>query len=209
MNDSEKASFVTAIGAMLETFGQEATKPILHGYWLGLGDLELGDLQAAVAKAIRSCDRLPRPVELRRLAGEKTKDQRAIAAWGDVLRASSLGSYRHIDFQDRVINAVIRNLGGWPKFLERFDSEDGEKWARIDFLKTYVAFVEGGVDGEACKPLPGLSQASLVNGEVVAPVPRRIACAADRAGEPRISQVAKLRKLVLTHAINASDSGQF
>lgn len=181
MQTSDKPDFATAIGAMLETFGQETTKPILHGYWLGLQDLPLQAVQSAVAQAIVTMDRIPKPVDLRRLAGEQTGDQRAIAAWNDVLRAVPLGSYKHVDFRDCLINATIRNLGGWPSFLNRIGSAEGEKWARIEFLKTYATMAASGVSGEVCLPLPGLAEATASGGELRAPEPVRIACDAERA----------------------------
>jgi hypothetical protein len=183
----DKGPFSIAMAALLETFGQQATKPTLYGYWLGLNDLPLESVQAAVATAIRSADRLPRPVELRRFAGEQTGEQRAIAAWSDVMAAVPLGPYKHIDFGDKLVNASIRSLGGWPSFLQRFGDAESEKWVRLDFLKTYTALLAGGVTGEACEPLPGISVAEATGGVVGDPVPRRIACSPDRAAQPKLA----------------------
>jgi hypothetical protein len=185
MGDDDKAPFSVVIGAMCETFGQQATKPILHGYWLGLQDLRLEDVQRAVSVAIRSATSLPKPVELRRFAGEQTGEQKALAAWGDVLRAVAIGPYKHVDFQDKLVNAAVRNLGGWPTFCGRFTDEESEKWARLEFIKAYQAFAAGGVDGEVCLPLPGISQAEPIDGEPRTPIPRLIACSPDRAKEPK------------------------
>lgn len=186
MNDRDKQQFALAIGAMLETFGQEATKPILHGYWMGLQDLTLEQVQAAVSRAMGTCERKPTPVELRRLVGEQTSEQRAISAWGDVLRAVPRGAYKHIDFADKLVNAAIRNLGGWPTFVGRFTDEESEKWARLEFIKAYQAFAAGGVDGEACEPLPGLAQMTSIGGNLCAPIPLRIECTPDRARMPKL-----------------------
>lgn len=195
MVESDRQAFGTAIGAMLETFGQQATKPILLGYWLGLKDLTLDALQYAVACAIQQSERVPRPADLRRFAGEKTNDQRAIAAWDDVLKAVPFGSYKHVDFADKLINATIRNLGGWPGLLDRFDGSEGEKWARIEFLKAYATMAAGGVNGEACAALPGLAQATAIGGVVQDPVPVQIACDIERA---------RLAEQVNRPAINAA-----
>jgi hypothetical protein len=184
MVDSDKPAFAAAIGAMLETFGQQATKPILHGYWLGMQDLPLEAVQRAVAVAITQSERTPRPVDLRRLAGEQTAEQRAIAAWGDVQRAVPRGAYKHIDFADRLVNATIRNLGGWPTFIARFSDEESEKWARHEFLKTYQSLSSSGVNGEACLPLPGLSERTAIGGVLQAPVPLRIECDTGRMKLP-------------------------
>lgn len=182
MDNTQKADFALAIGAMLETFGREATKPLLHGYWIGLNDLDLNRVQTAVVLAIRECKSLPSPNELRRLVGaEFNDDERSIAAWNDALKAVPLGPYRHVDFQDKTINAVIRHLGGWVTFLDRFQDSDGEKWTRLEFIRAYKNMHHTGVTGDAIKPLPGLSQVSVVNGNVLDPIPRLIACDATRA----------------------------
>lgn len=184
MDDSHKIPFSEAVGALLATFGIEATKPVLRGYWLGLQDLTIEAVQFAVARAIRSADRLPRPAELRKLAGEGSVEERAVNAWGDVLGALPKGSYRSIDFADRLINATIRNLGGWPSFLSRFTDAESEKWARLEFLKTYQSIASSSVGAEACAPLVGLSKATAIGGNLCAPVPVRIECDAVRMRLP-------------------------
>lgn len=188
MNSSDKEKFAFAIASLFETFSQETTKPIMNGYWLGLGDLSLEAVQGAVALAIRESDHLPRPAELRRLTGEQTKaEDRAIAAWGDVLKAIPLGAYKHLDFADKLVNATIRNLGGWPSFLSRFTDAEAEKWARIEFCKAYSSFASSGVNGEAIAPLPGLSEVTIsASREIVPAVPVRIQCDANRAAAPRL-----------------------
>lgn len=172
----DKPEFATAIGAMCAAFGTDASKALMLGYWMGLQDLTLQAVQGAVARSIRECERLPAPVELRRLAGERTAEAGAIAAWGDVLKAIPLGPYRHVDFDDRLINATVRNLGGWPTFLGRLVDVDSEKWLRIEFVKCYAMLANSGVSGEMCAALPGLSVATVRNGSLVAAVARRIAC---------------------------------
>lgn len=175
-------AFRAAIGALALSFGKEATIATYDAYWLGLSDLPLPAVEHAVAQAIRTCEHFPRPVDLRRLAGEKTTEQRAIAAWSDVQGALSIGSYKPVDFEDKVINATIRNMsGGWPAFLERFTGSEETKWARADFIKAYASLSNAGVNGEACAALPGLSQKTAIGGEVVDPRPVRIGCDVDRA----------------------------
>lgn len=193
MRPSDLLAFRNAISAVCLTFGREATDPLFDAYWMGLSDLSIESLQLACAEAIRTCTFFPKPVELRRLAGEQTGEQRAIAAWGEALNAGSLGAWRHVSFDDKLINATIRNLGGWPAFVDRLDGDKQQDFARVNFLKTYQAFAAGGVDGEACKPLPGLSEATSVGGVQQAPIVHRIACSPDRAKlqQPAIENVPR------------------
>ena len=51
MNESDKARFGIVINALAAGFRIEATKPLLHGYWLGLRDLSVKDLEHAAARA--------------------------------------------------------------------------------------------------------------------------------------------------------------
>lgn len=175
MDESKKGAFGVVISAMLETFGQEATKARLLGYWLGMRDLELGQVEEAVGRSLQTATRLPAPAELRELVLGGSGQDRAMAAWGDVLKAIAEGPYRHVDFEDKLINAAIRLLGGWPSFLGRFEEAESEKWARLDFVKMYGSLVSSGVNGDACRPLAGLSVAEA-SGGIHEPVPRRIGC---------------------------------
>lgn len=183
MQSHNSEDFGVAVGALAATFGVEATKPLILGYWMGLSDLELSDVQRAVSRAMRECQFMPRPIELRRLAGQDTPEAAAMIAWGDVERAIGLGPYKHVDFTDKLVNAVIRNMGGWPSFLGRLSDAESEKWARIEFLKCYGVFAQRGVDGESCEPLPGLSEKSVVAGNLAEPKVHRIVCTAQPASE--------------------------
>lgn len=180
MDDSLKADFGVAVSAMFEAFGQEVTTPRLLGYWIGLRDLELPIVEAVVAKAIRDCKHLPTPSELREFAGHTSASDRAVLAWNDVLRAVPYGPYKHIDFEDPCCNAAIRMLGGWPGFVARFSDVESEKWARLDFLKTYQSISQAGVDGDVSRPLPGLAEVQSSGGKVISFKPVRIGCDASR-----------------------------
>lgn len=191
MVEADKKDFAVAVGALFASFGQDSTQALMQGYWLGLNDLELHQVQIAVASALKRCKFLPRPAELRDLLGlNVSEEDTAVAAWSDVLRAVRLGPYKHIDFQDKLCNAVIRNLGGWVNFVQRFSDAESEKWTRLDFLKCYKAFAKSGVNGELIAPLQGLSEREVINGQLCLPMPRKIACDANRSETPYITHFA-------------------
>lgn len=183
MNSSDIPNFQNCIRALFAAFGQECTEASLNGYWLGLADLEITQVQKAVAIAIRSTKFVAKPFELRDLIGlVVNEDTRAQAAWLDVQKALRLGPYKSVDFDDKLCNAVIRVLGGWPNFVARFSSSREEEFARHAFLKAYKNFVASSVNGEACLPLQGLSQVSMIAGSVAGPI--RITCEDERAKLP-------------------------
>ncbi len=150
----------------------EASEAMLQVYFLALADLTPDQMQTAVLRAIRELPRMPRPAELRELAGVNVaEDTKAVEAWSDVQRAVAIGPYKWIDFGDQRINATIRSMGGWPNFLESFGDAESEKWARHNFLKAYLT-VGDRLSPESCRPLIGLGEKTCVAGKMVDPVVR-------------------------------------
>ncbi len=190
LTDDDRIDFATALSGLFESFQREMTDGVMHGYWLGLGDLTLREVQLAIVAAIRSCERLPTPHELRKLVGQSVSTQdNAIHAWSIALNAVAIGPYKHVDFADKTINATIRGFGGWPQFVASFDSAEAEKWVRIEFIKNYAALRASGVNGEIAKPLAGLSEKQVIGGMLCDPVPVRIECktAIRIAGKPTVA----------------------
>ena len=161
---------------LFKAFGTKPDEDMVAAYAVALCDIEPAKLQGAVVAAIRECEFMPRPVEIRKLAGvHAASEDRAVAAWGDVLRAVPLGPYKSIDFADSRINATLRLLGGWSAAVARFSSVEDEKWFRMEFLKTYQS-IGGCISDEQKRPLMGLSEKQVVRGQIVDPVPVRIGC---------------------------------
>ena len=181
MMDSDRLEFGTHLTALLETFGQEGTKALLLGYWHGLNDLPIAVVKDAIGQALRQCERLPRPAELRKLVGQQiTPESKAIAAWSEATKAVSIyGPYKSIAFEDRIVNAVIRHLGGCPNFCSKL-TESEEQWVRKDFIRVYQTFVVGGVSAEALMPVAGLNEVEVVNGVVGTPIPKLVRCTEER-----------------------------
>ena len=170
MNAEDKDQFEKCIRALFAAFGQECTNATLSGYWMGLSDVTIMQVQKSVGIAIRSTKFVAKPFELRDMLGLVVSNEtRAIEAWGDVQRALMIGAYKSVDFEDTLINATIRSLGGWPNFVARFTDSLQEEFARHAFCKTYRNLASSYVDGDACKPLQGLSQVTMVAGKVVGP----------------------------------------
>lgn len=157
MTDDDYDEFSDAIEKLFLAMGAESTPMTYRAYWLGLSDLTLHQLRSAIALAVMTCRFVPKPIELREFVFGKHED-RAELAWTELQRAIPLGPYKHIDFADRVINATVRSLGGWPTFLARFTGAESEKWARADFLKTYSKLAACKLSDEAVAYLPGITE---------------------------------------------------
>lgn len=155
MRSIDKAQFAGLLEALATTFGKQVDKAMLLGYWMGLSDLTESALERACMKAIRTCKFMPKPAELRELAGILSPAAQAALAFADVDRALAVcGYYRSPNFEDVVINATIRNLGGWLRVCE-LSPEEFDKWFRKDFERVYAIYAERGVGTEAGQPLIG------------------------------------------------------
>ena len=103
---------------------------------------------------------MPPPAKLRELAnaGETSHGDRAVLAWGAFEKAvQGIGYYRSPDFDDPIINATCRNLGGWMAACCT-EGEEFDKWYRQRFLKTYEVLSRRGVGDEESAPLIGCVQ---------------------------------------------------
>lgn len=175
-----KRRFAIAMAAMGEVYRQRLTDATLLGYELGLGDLPIVDIEAAIAKAIRSSKFMPTPAELRVLAGASDPiEGRAEIVWAKVLRVvRDLGYTRSVSFvDDPLVNATIRTLGGWVAFCNRYTDElDADKWLRKEFCDTYRALCTRGVPANLCGPLVGAFDAhNLLHAPSYVRQPQRIA----------------------------------
>jgi hypothetical protein len=152
---TDRPVLIRLIAALAATFNREADEATFQGYELGLGDLPIEAVQRAVTRAI--CERrfMPSPAELRELSGELLPADRAIKAWEAFEKAVARhGYYTSVDFDDQLINATVRNLGGWERVSEK-EGDEFSKWLRKDFERVYLAFLRSGVSAEAAAPLIG------------------------------------------------------
>lgn len=139
MTDADRAKFAESIVAMAATFGREVDQPALLGYWYGLCDLNVDDVQRAIIAGIRTKKFMPAVAELRELAGELPPATRALVAWDALCRAvAEHGGYRSVAFDDPALTASIRQLGGWQRICDT-PADQFDVWLRKDFLSIYVA----------------------------------------------------------------------
>lgn len=155
MRPNDEREFAKTVTALAATFRQESSAALIQGYWMGLSDLTLADIQSAAAKAIQTSKFMPTPRELRELASTMLPTDRAALAWDAAVNAVNFhGYYDSVDFDDRLINAVIRGMGGWMRFNERIEAEDNV-WLRKEFEKLYATYARTGVGSEAVAYLGG------------------------------------------------------
>ena len=152
--------FAVLFEALCAAFRVEPSEPLAMAYWLGLKDLDAAAFEQAVGRAMREAEHMPKPVELRRLAGERTEEERSVVAWSQVRDAvRRVGAYGSVDFDDPAINAALRAMGGWPR-LCGLNGDEFDVWAAKEFARQYAAWSALRVtpESEQARPLPGLSE---------------------------------------------------
>jgi hypothetical protein len=154
----DRKAFSEVMQLLAATYSKEATIDLIEAYWGALKDLPLEDVQFAAQTARMRMEYMPRPAHLRKLAGDVEPDHRAAIAWEVVRKAiGQYGTYQSIDFDDPVINATIRNLGGWIE-LGRKKGQDFNVWTRKEFERIYQAIYSSGVTEEASAYLVGITE---------------------------------------------------
>lgn len=156
MELADKEQFVRNLTGLLESFQRTASEATFRGYWIGLSDLDIGPVVAGIQRSIRESRLMPSPAELRVFCGAVDPADMSIMAWSVVLKSIGIGPYRSVCFDDGVVNATIRNLGGWPRLFESLRNRNDEYWYRHNFVRTYAALARSSVNGDACQYLAGL-----------------------------------------------------
>jgi hypothetical protein len=153
MENQDRKAFADCIQALAAAFRTETSPALFESYWMGLDDLPLNAVLAAVKQAARKCRFMPVPAELRELAG--AGGQAAVLdAWQAVVGAiRSVGHYRSVDFGP-VVNAVVRNLGGWRRLCDA-DSDELHSFLRKDFERIYATTAQRPPESLDSRPLLG------------------------------------------------------
>ena len=146
---------------LAEAFGQKITPIRLMAYEVGLSDVPLASLNAAVVRAIRESRFMPSVAVLRELCGVASghidvKD-RPTLAWQAVRAAiSKVGGYDSPSFDDAAIHATIRELGGWPLLCDT--PIDEIHWLEKRFCATYSALCSVKLPSDQTKRLTGITE---------------------------------------------------
>ncbi len=163
MKPADKKAFFALILSVGEMFDKGLTEPTLQLFWESLEDLGLSQVRHGVAKHLRDPKRgqfMPKPADIRRYS-TGASDRDPVHAWSEVERAMTrLGAYATVQFEDSVINLIIRDMGGWPWICSR---DIDEPWTQKEFERRYEAYRDSGQGSN--EPLMGLhEQANRASG---------------------------------------------
>lgn len=132
--------------AFLEVQRVRVTPDALRMWIDAFSDLSMAQLSDALRRFTKEGSEFPTPAAVRKFAGhgEAGIDDRAAVAWACVRRSvRSIGPYDSVSFDDPIINAAIRNMGGWETICEM--PHDQVDWKAKEFVSTYKTIVRTGI----------------------------------------------------------------
>lgn len=158
MQASDYERFADAWALAWETCGRAISPGAIELAFEALRPHDLGAITAALTAHVRDPEVgqfPPKPADVVRHI-EGAPEQRAALAWAKLRQAvRRVGPYRSVAFDDAIIHAVIRDLGGWAASGEWRTEE--LPFREQDFRRAYRAYASRG--GLAYPPyLLGISQ---------------------------------------------------
>lgn len=171
MRDEDKPSFAELVQAVYAFYGKDVSPFALDVWWSALRRFDLDAVQRAFSLHCQDPDRgqwLPKPADIVRLLDGGSGD-RSLVAWSKVEKAiREIGPCQSVIFDDPVIHAVVRDMGGWVGLCEVTDEE--LPYRAAEFRKRYQGYMLRGPGGYP-KQLTGIHEAENVRNGFAAPEP--------------------------------------
>jgi hypothetical protein len=142
MQASDQPEFLRLMASLGSLYGKPMDKPLVEMYWGALQRFELSEVKQALQAHIHHPDTgkyMPKPSEVVcQLQG--TGQTQSLQAWSKVSEAiRGVGGYESVVFDDAVIHAVIRDMGGWIRLCQVLNSE--LPFRGRDFEARYAGYV--------------------------------------------------------------------
>lgn len=149
-----KTAVATSVTILAENYQRTVAKNTFTAYELGLRGLSPEQISIATQLALEHCRFMPPPAELRELITHRAQD-RAVKAWAVFERAVvRIGYLRSVNFDDPIVNATIRALGGWQACCG-MPADEFDSFLPKRFQETYCALLRTGISAEQAEPLLG------------------------------------------------------
>lgn len=160
---SRRERIADAICMMAEAFQAKISAIGIEAYLAGTADIPVEAVETACATAIVGMKWMPKVFELRQMAGASigtiSAPDRAILSWAAVRSAIiRVGSYETVWFDDPIVTATIRALGGWPRLCDTPSGEKLDTWMQKEFCALYEIYSNQGIDASKAAPLEGLHE---------------------------------------------------
>lgn len=142
MKPSDVTEFTRVLSSLSTLYGKPMSKPWVELYWAALQRFDLTEVKRALQAHVNHPDTgqyMPKPADVARFLQGDSRTQ-ALQAWSRVLNATrEVGSYTSVIFDDPLIHAVIRDMGGWVTLCQMREKE--LPFREQNFMARYVGYV--------------------------------------------------------------------
>lgn len=153
-DDIEAFSRMLTLAA--QQYGRALSPELAMMYFDGLSHLPLEAVRDALGRHLRDPDVgqfMPKIADIIRKTDGGGNDAAYLALIAVQRAFSSPGAWESVSFDDPAINAVVRDMGGWPALCAR-DAEEWNRFGAQDFMRRYRVYRERGA-ADAPEHLPG------------------------------------------------------
>lgn len=141
--------FAKLFVALSEYYNRDVSSLMLDLYWHPLKRYSIPDIQRAIGQHLQDTESgvyFPKVADFIRILDGGNKENAALA-WTKVEDAiKHVGTYADVVFDDPIIHAVVRDMGGWVCFGD----VHLDKWPFVgnDFRSRYAAYRSRGLSGQ-------------------------------------------------------------
>lgn len=128
MEINEKKAFFASLAVIAETVNRKISPILMKAYWACLKDYSFTEVQRALSEILKNPDikkhpYFPLPAEVVEVI-EGDINSKSLLAWTEVVRAiRRIGHYDSVVFSDKLIHAVIQDMGGWIQLCQSTQKE--------------------------------------------------------------------------------------
>lgn len=141
MDEKDYKPFIAELTGVMSFYRLDITKFTANMWWGICKRFSLEQIRKAFQVHVQDPEQgvfAPKPANIVKIL-EGTRTDNSRTAWGRVLESMSrVGAYTDVVFDDHVIHAVIKDLGGWPTVCRTNEDELG--YLETRFCKSYQAY---------------------------------------------------------------------
>lgn len=156
MQSTDLTEFTRVLSSVSSLYGKPMSKALMALYWAALQGFALAEVKRALQAHVNDPDSgqyMPKPADVVRFLQGDSRTQ-ALLAWSGVVKAiREVGGYNSVVFDDPVIHAVIRDMGGWVMLCQV--RVDELPFREREFTARYAGYV-GHAPGQYPQQLTGM-----------------------------------------------------
>ncbi|HEY2567204.1 MAG TPA: DUF6475 domain-containing protein [Candidatus Aquirickettsiella sp.] len=143
METNEKKAFFASLAVIAETVNRKISPILMKAYWECLKDYSFTEVQRALSELLKNPDikkhpYFPLPTDVVEII-EGDINSKSLLAWTEVVRAiRQIGHYDSVMFTDKLIHAVIQDMGGWIQLCQSTEKE--LSFVQRDFERRYQIY---------------------------------------------------------------------